>query len=188
MLPLEEVIEGLTDRLLGLDPGPLAELRRMEIDGPGTPVFWRLATQCGFSAPVGAASVWMRIVRILAILTPAGTRGSSVRLQERSRRLGAVLCDGGDPGWSASAQAAPVFSESRLARLMAMPAAQRGEALERAARMLATRRRTDRGLQCTDFARLLLGHNESDALRDLAQTYYQRLDSAMRNSKKEGNN
>jgi len=69
MRPLEETIAVLSAKLLALDPGPLAELRRMEPDGVGTSMFWRLVAT--LDLPVQKTDVWMQIVRILAILTPS---------------------------------------------------------------------------------------------------------------------
>ena len=45
---LDETIATLSSKLLALDTGPLAELRRMEPDGVGTPMFWRLASELEF--------------------------------------------------------------------------------------------------------------------------------------------
>ena len=45
MPSLDETIATVSQRLLALDPGPLAELRRMDPDGVGTPIFWRLAAE-----------------------------------------------------------------------------------------------------------------------------------------------
>jgi hypothetical protein len=42
MKSLEETIAVLSAKLLSLAPGPLAELRRMEPDGVGASMFWRL--------------------------------------------------------------------------------------------------------------------------------------------------
>ena len=55
-----------------LEPGPLAELRRMR-DPTGAPMFWRLAAR--HPKTIGCReqqSEWMTIVRILAILSDRG--------------------------------------------------------------------------------------------------------------------
>jgi CRISPR system Cascade subunit CasB len=185
MLSLDETIEAVSERLLGLDAGPLAELRRMEADGIGTPIFWRLAAELGFRED--QTKQWMQVVGILAILTPKSRLNPGVRLHDRSRRLGRVLCDGGDPAWPPDpSRPRPALSETRFARLLATPAAQRGEALRRIARMLARTRSPEAGINCTDIARLLLQSDASLPLQNLARDYYRRLDPADRNATKEG--
>jgi CRISPR system Cascade subunit CasB len=185
MLSLDETIEAVSQRLLGLDSGPLAELRRMEPDGIGTPVFWRLAAELGFRE--GQTKQWMQVVHILAILTSKSRLSPAVRLHDRSRKLGRVFCDGGDQAWPSDPKnPRPALSEARFARLLATPAAQRGEALVRIARMLARTRAPEVGINCTDIARLLLQTDDSLPLQSLARDYYRRLDPADRNATKEG--
>ena len=158
-----------------LGPGPLAELRRME-KGAGAPGFWRLAAQ--HPNTIGRrADDWMDIIRILAILITKGDQ-SCARLHDSKRRLGAVLCDGGDPGWSGPN---PVFSERRLAQLMAARGPQRAVLLERAARMLARSREPGSGIDVVDIALVLLS---PDVGRRLAEPYYRRLDHAERAAEK----
>ncbi len=177
MQTLEETIESISAKILALDPGPLAELRRMEPDGAGTPIFWRMAAQ--YEWRDAALDAWKRILRILALLTPCGQRGADVRLHEQRRHLGETLCDGGNPSWGqAGSEARPVYSEARLARFLAMPAAQRGEAMERMARLLARSRTPQSGVNCVEIARLLLRQEESYPLQDVAKHYYARLDHA----------
>lgn len=184
MSSLEETIESISATLLALDPGPLAELRRMEPGGTGTPIFWRLASQHRF--PNDDLGSWKRIVRAMSLLTPSGNRSSDVRVHERARRLGTVLCDGGDPLWPAAGSApTPVYSELRLARFLAMSGDQRGEALERMARLLARSRSPQSGVNCLEIARLLLRRDELDSLQDVARNYYSRLDRAAHHSKEE---
>lgn len=98
MPSLDEKIGAVSQRLLGLDSGPLAELRRMEPGGPGTPIFWRLAAEHGFGEGE-TTQRWMQIVRILAILTPKSHLNPAARLHDRFRQLGRVLCDGGNQAW-----------------------------------------------------------------------------------------
>ncbi len=184
MFTHEETVESISKKLLGLDSGPLAELRRMEPEEAGTPMFWRMAAEYGFRDV--ELSIWKRIVRIMALLTPRGNRSDAVRLHERTRRLGAVLCDGGDPGWPPKgANATPVLSEQRLARFLATPADQRGESLERIARMLARSRNPQNGINCTEIAYLLLYPDKATYLDDVARHYYSRLDRAAYQSKNE---
>jgi len=89
MLSLDETIEAVSQRLLALDPGPLAELRRMEPDGVGTPIFWRLAAELDFRAD--QTKQWMQVVRILAILTPKSRLNPAVRLHDGSSGLAALF-------------------------------------------------------------------------------------------------
>jgi len=185
MLSLDETMDALSAKLLSLDPGPLAELRRMESGRTGTPTFWRMAA--AFDFPQDKQDIWMRIVKILAILTPRGGRSTRVRLNDDTRSLGAVFCDGGDPNWPPQgSRPAPKLSEQQFARLLATPANQRGEALERTARMLASSRNPEKGICCTDLARLLLYPADEQSLKRVARDYYARLDRVIRNLNKEG--
>ncbi|MCW2286077.1 CRISPR system Cascade subunit CasB [Rhodoblastus acidophilus] len=183
-MPLDETIALLSQRLPRLDAGALAELRRMDIGGVGPLPYWALAAECGFLDETAAA--WMRIVHILALLTPKGERQPTDRLHDPERKLGRVLCDGGDPSWPpAGGDPRPVVSESRLARLLTTPADQRGEALTRLARMLAARRDRASGVNCKEIAALLLFEDVERNLQQIAKAYYRRLDSATRKAEKE---
>jgi CRISPR system Cascade subunit CasB len=183
-MPPDEMIDLLSKHLLRLDSGSLAELRRIEIGGAGPLPFWRLAAECGFLD--SDANVWMHIVQILAILAPKGERLHSDRLHDLKRRFGAVLCDGGDPGWTGGGGARPFFSEARLARLLAKPAEQRADALTRTARMLASSRDRASGINCQEIAALLLLPKVESPLQAIARAYYQRLDSATRKAEQKG--
>lgn len=184
MLGLEETITSLSTKLLGLAPGPIAELRRMPPDGAGTPVFWRLAVQHEFRD--SDLHTWKQIIRILALLTPRGNLGGDAKLHERSRHLGTVLCDGGNLAWPPPGpEPNPVVSEKRLARFLAMSTAQRGEALERIVRMLARTRNPQSGVNCIEIARLLLYPDNVRPLHDIAHDYYSKLDRTAKQSKKE---
>ena len=160
-----------------LDPGSLAELRRME-QGRGAPHFWRLVAQ--HPRTIGRPEkedTWMNIIRIIAILTPKGGSAERPQLHNRRRPLGEVLCDGGDPGWTGPRQA---FSERRLAQLIAARGPQRAVLLERAARALARSMPSGSGVNVPDVAHLLLTPDDG---RRLAEPYYRRLDSAERAAK-----
>lgn len=157
-----------------LAPGPLAELRRMSASG--APAFWRLAAQHPKTIAGAKQADWMNVVRMIAILTPKGDPPKRRPLHDRNRRLGAVLCDGGDPdpAWQPPAK----FSERRLTQLVAARGAQRAALLERAVRALARTRLPDSGVSVTDLARAVLVGQDHAAL--LAAPYYRRLDRAER--------
>ena len=183
---VEQKIESLSQAMNRLGTGPLAELRRMAVHGPGTADFWHLAARCGFIESHRTDS-WMRIVKIMAILTPRGEPAERPSLHDKNRPLGQALCDGGHNPWpTADTTPRPFLSETRLARLLAQLPEQRAEALERLARMLAAKRNPKIGINCVDIAYLLLDSNkESKCLRKLARTYYQCLDSATHKSEQE---
>lgn len=154
-----------------LAPGPLAELRRLSESG--APAFWRLAAQ--HPATIGGArqTRWMVIVRMIAILTPKGDPTKRLPLHHWDRRLGEVLCDGGDP--SQEWRGPPTFSERRLTQLIAARGTQRAALLVRAVRALARTRPTDAGVNVADLAWAVL---KDDDAALLAAPYYRRLDRA----------
>ena len=161
-----------------LEPGPLAELRRMS-DRSGAPMFWRLAAR--HPNTIGChdtQSEWMTIVRILAILTEKGDPAGRSPLHDFRRPFGAVLCDGGYPGWPQdhAGTVKPVFSERRFTQLLASRANQRQALLERAARALAQERVPGSGVNVTDIAHALLDPRDA---RRLAEPYYRRFDRAL---------
>ncbi|MCY3763496.1 MAG: hypothetical protein OXH50_19805, partial [Gemmatimonadetes bacterium] len=134
-------------KLQHLDPGPLAELRRMD-SKTGAPAFWRLAaSHPGTIGRQDSQDQWMEIIRILAILTPKGRRPRSLAsgenpellepLHNPRRRLGIVLCDGGvpEPHWPPKdgGTPKPMLSESRLAKLIAARGQQRATLLKHSA-------------------------------------------------------
>ena len=158
-----------------LDPGALAALRRMKAES-AAPAFWRLAAQ--HRDTIGRpdlAEQWTAILRILAILAPRGDPDERPFLHNPSRPLGAALCDGGDPGWPGGERPHPVFSERRLAQLMAARGTQRAVLLTRAARALARSMQPGRGVNVPDIALALLFPDDG---RRLAEPYYRRLDRA----------
>ena len=162
-----------------LDPGQLAELRRMNGE-TGAPAFWRLAAR--YPSTIGQESKqkqWIALIRIVPILTPKDDPATRVHLHDPNRRLGAVLCDGGDRSWPPNdgGKPRPVFSEHRLAQLMAARGTQRGVLLTRAARTLARSRTEESGINILDIACTLLAPDNG---RHLAEPYYRRLDRAER--------
>lgn len=155
-------------RVLG--PGPLADLRRMDPEA-GSPAFWRLAAQ--HPDTIGRKPLeWAEIIRILAILTPKGAPENRPPLHDVARPLGAALCDGGDPGWSGDR---PVFSEIRLAQLLAARGPAHIVALTRTAGMLARSRPAAAGLDVRGIAWAVL---DPKGTARIAEAYYRRLDRA----------
>lgn len=182
------VVDRLAEKLLEFAPGPLAELRRMAPSGPGGTVFWLLVAEAGIPDLPQQLPVWIQLVRILAILTPKGVRTPTVQLQDPQRRLGEVLCDGGNPRWSAqpTSDMRPVYSEARLVRFLSLPPNDRGTALETIARILARTRNPEVGIQCKDFADLLLHPSDPRPIHDLARFYFTRLHALRKSSRNEG--
>lgn len=161
-----------------LDPGALATLRRMEDDG-AAPAYWRLAAS---RPPLSDRPArWAPIVRALAILTPKGAPEERGELHDQRRPLGTALCDGGDPEWPGTLapghKPKPIFSERRLAQLMAARGRQRDILMTRAIRALAASRSADVGLRVPEVAWAFL---LSDPSEMLAKPFYSRLDRAER--------
>ncbi len=175
-MPLKEIIEKLSEQMLGrLGPGDLAQLRRMAPNAVEPSAYWRLATECGFLDD--CSERWRPVVQIMAVLTPKGNRLPSDRLHDPKRPLGSVLADGGNPAWN-NGDARPFIAEARLARYFATPTALRPNALLRFARMLAPKRDRTAGINCAEIAKLLLSGNPTELQREIARTYYARLDAA----------
>ena len=167
-----------TEMMQQLEPGSLAELRRME-KGRGAPFFWRLVTR--HPRTIGRPQkeeIWANIIRMVAILMPRGDPAERSPLHDHNRRLGEVLCDGGDPAWTGPR---PVFSERRLAQLMAARGQQRAVLLERAVRSLAHSMPSGSGVNVPDIVYILLTPDDG---RRLAEPYYRRLDRAEQAAKK----
>lgn len=154
-----------------LGPGPMAALRRMTADNPA-PAFWKLAVRHERVMLGSQRDIWIEIVRFLAILTPRGAPETRPKLHsaDPKRRLGAALCDGGNPEWNGPR---PVMSERRLALLFASRGAARTDALIRAARMLATTRDPKAGIDAVGVAWAFLA---PDNTNPIAEAYYRRLD------------
>ena len=173
--PVDKTAKAAARMLQGLDPGPLAELRRMKT-AAGAPGFWRLAAQHSDTIRHRLED-WIAIVKILAILTAKGDPAKREWLHDESRRLGAVLCDGGDPEWPNSNSPRPVLSERRLEQLMTVRGQQREVLFTRAVRAISRTRQSGSGVNVVDIAWTLL---DSNIGRRLAEHYYRRLDRAER--------
>lgn len=149
----------IASAIAAADPGERAAARRM--DTRGSPLFWRQCARLGIARH--EEDKWLRITRMLALLTPTTAPES---IHEARRDLGAILADGGDAG---ARLEKPVVSEQRLARLLAARGTSRLDALERAMRMI-TRARPK--LDVTDLAWVVLREDSGN----LARAYYSRLD------------
>ena len=170
-----EAVRAAAADIRRLDPGTLADLRRMR-EGRIAPAFWRQASK--HPGTIGHSKLeqtWMAILRILAILTPTGNPDERPSLHDHSRRLGRVLCDGGDPGWTGPI---PALSESRLSQLLSARGNQRAVLLTRAARAIARSRVPGSGVNVVDIAVALLWPD--DSANRIAKPYYDRLDAATR--------
>lgn len=157
-------VAGLAGDMLKLEPGALARLRRMDVEGPGEPDFWRLAIK--FKLPTHPAG--LRLVRIMALLAPKGDPGNRAPFHRFERPLGTVLCEAG-------------LSERRLTRFFALPFERRGPALESMARFINAARAQSDGVNCHDIACLLFFRKTIHIHdRKLARSYYRCLDRAAR--------
>ena len=191
---LGKTIASIGQTLAELDPGALADLRRMSLAGDevGAPYFWRLAARHNF--PSAQLQTWARIVQIMAVLTDKGAsenkRSSHAPRSETNawRGLGHVLCDGGDLSWGhGESDPRPVLSELRFARLLASRGEMRAELMERTARALAAKKPPGAQINCTDLARFLLYPDDPEHGRTLARDYYARHDRAGRNDNPSNN-
>ncbi len=171
---LRSMIGKLSTAMAKLDTGDLADLRRADCEGSGPAAFWRLAAACGFLDD-NRSEAWMRIVKIMAILTPKGARVKPIH--DPKKKIGSVLCDGGNPGWRPSEP--PLLSETRLMRFLAEPPGRRAVSLERIARMIVAKRTGEPNIDCTEIAGLLLFQDRSFAIKNIARDYYRRLDGAV---------
>lgn len=175
---LPQVVVQVAAFIQHLEPGPLAELRRLAPER-ATPAFWRLAARHADS--VGhphRQDTWMSIVRIIATLMPKGDPNIRPRLHDAQRHLGEVLCDGGDPAWPwGNTDARPVYSEARFSRFLHARGRQREILMERAARTIARSRQPESGVNLVDVAYALFRPTDQ---RRLAEAYYRRLDRAER--------
>ena len=180
---LDDTIFAIGRTLAGLDPGPLAELRRISLEGdqPGAPYFWRLASKHDFGTG-NRLETWARIVQIMAILTDKGPPDGKTSPHSNTYGLGRSLCDGGDPTWGqGETEPRPMLSELRFARLLAARGVMRAELTERAARALAAKKPPAASVNCTDLAWFLLEADNPAHARTLARDYYACLDRAGRN-------
>ncbi|MHA7969330.1 hypothetical protein [Rhizobium sp. CAU 1783] len=153
---LKSTIAALVGKMMQLDPGGLARLRRMDVDGPGELEFWRLIRDIDIRGDTSG----MQLVKILALLAPRGDVAARAPFHRLGEPLGKVLAEA-------------EFSEKRLASFLALPFARRGEALEGLVRFIS--RKMEQGVNCVDIAHLLFV-DKVWPLRQLAKHYYDASD------------
>jgi CRISPR system Cascade subunit CasB len=182
--PIEQTVFAIVNTLAKLEPGALAQLRREAGDplAPRPPYFWRLLSR---HPEIGRnEEMWLRIVRIMAILTDKGDPKEK-RSPHRARSFknkylgfGASLCDGGGPAWGVGElEPKAMLSELRFARLLAATGNIRADLLERAARALAAKKSAGSNrFDCADVAKFLLFEDDPKHGQRLARDYYVRLD------------
>jgi len=149
---LGDLVYHLSRELLKMNPGQLARLRRMDINGPGVMEYWQVIVATEFDS----SNRVMQLVKTMAILTPKGPPSEKKRLHMKENTLGQILSQVDYP-------------ETRLMRLIAMPQHRRSEAIERVARWISSKH-TD-GINCLDIACLLLSKDVKHTRR-LAEDYY----------------
>lgn len=172
-MTVNELAFRLANHLRGLEPGDLAQMRRMGVDG--APGLWRLAAK--YEQIGSNMDQWRAIARILAILTPKGRVETRPEIaKEAVIPLGRALCTGGDPAWRPEGDPPRgVVSEDRLARFLATRGPARVIALERLARTLARRLPPDAQISPADIAWAILA--PADPKNRIARDYYKSLDS-----------
>jgi hypothetical protein len=135
--------------------GDLAELRRMNVDRPDAPAFFRVLVRHRPDAGPEFARRCARLVRMLALRPEALVRSP----------LGEAMAEHG-------------ISESRVQKLLAA----RGEALATQIGLIARRLAGERALPYRELGRLLLTHDDDEAAEAarmrIARDYFRALDRA----------
>ena len=150
--------------------GDLAELRRMDPDGPDTAAFWRLmATHDLLGNPV-VESKWALILHGIALMTPTNTSGSPRMAHDGQLPVGRALFLGGG-----AQRSAPFYSENRLNRLLTARGPMLRTLLARMFRMLAS---ANVSFNWREMAQFVLNEGYDDgaaeqARRRIARDYYQ---------------
>ena len=173
-------IEACAAEISRLDPGPLARLRREPDEGAGTAEFWRLKHRHLQNRDHDDA---VTFVQCLAILTAKGDPEGKKPVHAAKPSLGEILVTGGADDWG-GAGAQPVYSEPRLARLLASRGETRRDLVRRMCRLLE---RSGARFDVWSLAGLIFHphDHERGAEQRLAEDYYGTLDRGAAASRKD---
>lgn len=168
-----EIAVGFTHQMAheGFSRGELAALRRMDPDRADAAVFWRLLAREGLLNHGGDAECkWGLILHGIALMTPTGARGSSVRTaHDGYMPVGRALFLGGD-----SQRTAGFYSETRLNRLLTARGPMQRTLLARMFRMLAS---AGVSIDWREMAQFILNDGDEEIAeegrRRIARHYYQ---------------
>ena len=151
--------------------GDLANLRRMDPDGPDKAVFWRLLAQHDLLGNPVVESKWALILHGVALMTPTSSGDGVARTaHDGPTPVGRALFLGGE-----SQRASAFYSESRLNRLLTARGPMLRTLLARTFRMLAAGGVSFNWREMAQFI-LTDGYPEGaaeDARRRIARAYYQ---------------
>ncbi len=150
--------------------GDLAELRRMDPDGPDPAVFWRLMAAHDLLGNPVVESKWALILHGIALMTPSNPSGNSRIAHDGQMPVGRALFLGGG-----AQRSAPFYSENRLNRLLTA----RGPMLRTLmARMFRMHASANVSFNWREMALFVLNEGYDDAAaeqgrRRIARDYYQ---------------
>ena len=157
--------------------GDLAELRRMNPDGPYPAAFWKLLAQYDLLGSHTLESKWALILHGIALMTPTSTGDGNARTAHDGHSpVGRALYLGGE-----SQRTSALYSETRLNRLLTARGPMLQTLLARMFRMLAA---ANVSFNWREMAQFILneGYGQEAAeqgRRRIARAYY---DAARRNS------
>lgn len=150
--------------------GNLAELRRMNPEGPRAAVFYRLMAQHELPGGPALEGKWALIFHGIALMTPtAATGGGGRTAHDGLKPVGRALYLGGE-----SHRRSALYSEARLNRLLTAGGPMLRALLARMFRMLAS---DGASFNWREMAQFILneGHDEERAeqgRRRIARTYF----------------
>lgn len=171
----DQVIADLAKDVARLDSGALAALRRGALVGAGAPAFWTLLARHDLSAVRRDIDGWAAVMQGMALMTPRGRDQNRPPAHDPRMPLGRALANGGTTEREGPSSP-PLFSELRLARLMASKGMIRQDLALRACRMFASH---EVRINWSQMARLILDGDEYTARR-IARDYYGTLDRRVR--------
>ena len=155
--------------------GDLAELRRMNPDGPNAAAFWKLLAPYGLLGSNTLECKWALILHGISLMTPTGD-GNARTAHAGHNPVGRALYLGGD-----SQRSSALYSETRLNRLLMAQGPMLRTLLARTFRMLAA---ANVSFNWREMATFILneGYDQQAAeqgRRRIARAYY---DTARRSS------